>query len=109
MLTESMLALAMLAPADTPTEPIDEDLVELFIASGDPAVALACDAYSDVNDATVALVVANNGGPSEVALMVDLVDSYLVLQLEGDTLRLTPEARVSFIGWLHTDCTGGAA
>lgn len=105
MLTSTLLALAMLAPADTPTEPIDDDLVELFIASGDPAVALACDAYG----ATVALVIANNGGPSEVALMVDLVDSYLVLQLEGDTLRLTPEARVSFIGWLHTDCTGGAA
>jgi len=87
---------------DTPTTPIDSTQIATYIASGDPAVEAVCSAYADVADATFALVAATGGDADDLTMMTELVDSYEILQLEGDTLRLTPEARLFFVTWLHT-------
>lgn len=105
MLTTALLVLAALAPADTPTDEVDEARAESAIESGDPAVTNMCGAYATVYNATFDLVAASGGDATAFDLMLDLVDAYIIVGVEGDTLRFTPEARTVIIDWLHTECT----
>jgi hypothetical protein len=62
-----------------------------------------CDAYGGVRDAVTGLGAA--GADFEMqTMLVDMADAYLLLTLEGDSMRLTPEARDAYFDWLHTDC-----
>lgn len=87
---------------DTPTTPVDSTEMAAYIASGSPEVEAVCTAYADVADATFALVAATGGDAGDLATMTSLVDAYEIIQVEGDNLRLSPEARQFFITWLHT-------
>lgn len=87
------------APADTDTEPIDAAIIELFVQTAD-AVPL-CESYSAVIAAIGDLGVGSDAG----AVFVDAADAYLIVAVEGDSLRLTPEARGVLVDWLHAECT----
>jgi hypothetical protein len=95
-----LIPLALLASADTPTEPIDESIIELFLATGDPAIEEVCTSYSEVRG-----LIAQLGVDAETQMIfVELTDAYMVIQIESDELRLTPEARDAVTDWLHLEC-----
>lgn len=92
------LPLAFAVPADTPTEPIDAELMQAFIDIG--GTDEMCPVYGEVMIAIDGL----NLPPEAEAVFIDAADAYLVMSFEGDSLRLTPEARDVLTGWLHLEC-----
>ena len=96
MIAAALLPLMFIAPtADDPT-PIDAALVETFLDQGgaDPL----CESYGALMD-----VYDSNGMTDPV--FVDVADAYVIVTIEGDSMRLLPDARDALVLWLHTDCS----
>lgn len=92
-----LIALALLAPADTEPTPIDQNMLELILATGGPEIDNVCASYIGIQGAVDQL----NLDPETEVFFTDMVDAYLVSMLEGDTLQLSPEASDTFVVFLH--------
>jgi hypothetical protein len=88
--------------ADTPTDTIDSAALLDFIDT--PKAQAACDAYRDIRARNDGLIDLIDGDDETAVFLVKLIDSYLIVSAEGDTTRLTPEARKVFVFWLHAEC-----
>jgi hypothetical protein len=102
----AFVALPGSAYADTPVEPIDAAQVALVITSGDPLVDGACDGYADSIGAAFALAGILDDVTLATDVLIPMIDAFVIITVEGDEIRLSPEARDVLVDWLHDDCTG---
>ena len=96
------LALTLLAPmagaVGEPT-PISAAIVEIVIA--DPATGTPlCDAYRQLTVAVDSMGLGADG-----AIFVEAADAFLIVTMEGDSMRLDNGARDALTNWLHTSCS----
>ena len=95
------LIAAALAVAPIPSDDIDiigVELVELVIATPD-AVPL-CDAYGGI----IAAIDGMGVDYSAADTLLQAADALIIVNVEGDSMRLDNEARDRIVEWLHTDC-----
>jgi hypothetical protein len=95
------VALAVIAAAgpvvdDEPT-PVGPAIVELAIDSG--TIDGLCDAYGSARS-----TIDGFGVPEFTLVMTEALDAYVIVSMEGDSMRLDNEARGSLTDWLHTEC-----
>lgn len=109
VITAAAFTLLGLTPAassgDTPTTPIDSATMSTLITSGNPAVNTACDSYRNLTAALDELGAATGADSQVRDVLTEWVDAYVVVTVEGDSLRLSPEARTDLVDWLHNRCT----
>lgn len=99
-----LLALTLLAPADSPIEPVDEAFVELFLSSTDAATV--CDDIAEFSDLVDTLGVISGG--EDLGPLFDMAVSYWQDSAEegvGPTAAMTAEAETTFRSWVY-DCGG---
>lgn len=98
ILSAALVGVAVV-PASAPTpDPIivGPDAVETYIAADHSQ--LVCDAY----EAVTMLIGGLDIDGAEA--LIDAADALVIVQVEGDLLRLDNEARDSLVDWLHADC-----
>lgn len=95
MLTPLLLPLMFIAPTAEEPTPIDSYFVETFIDQGGGETL--CTAYGTLMD-----VYQTNGMTDPV--FIDVADAFIIIQIEGDSMRLLPAARDTLTLWLHTTC-----
>lgn len=98
-----LLALALLAPTDTPIEPVDQNLVELFTSTSDGQDL--CTNIGDISDLVDTLgIIAGE----DVSFIFDMAVSYWQQSAEegvGEGAAMTLEAEDLFRSWAY-DCGG---
>lgn len=88
---------------DTDTTEVTAAMVTVVLNT--PTADSVCLSYVGLTDAVEGL--GDIGADADtIDVFKDMVDAYLVIMLEGDSIRLTPEARDTFTLWLRSECTG---
>jgi len=97
MIATALLPLMFVNPAaaEDPT-PVSAPLVEMVISSGE--VGELCAAYSEL------MGLYQTSGMTD-PVFVEVADAYVIVQMEGDTLRLLPDARDALTTYLHSSCS----
>lgn len=84
------------APGDPTT--VGPELIDVYTSM--PEAQDLCDAYGNVIDA-----VDETFGYSSGNVMVEAAQAYIIVTVEGDSMRLDNEARDHLVAWLETDCS----
>jgi hypothetical protein len=103
MITTALAALALIAPTDTPIEPLESSVVEFFLASPDGTEI--CAQIGEMSDLVDVFGVALD---QDVSLIFDMAVTYFQRSAEegwGETAAMTLEAEDYFRSWAY-DCGG---
>ena len=95
MIATALLPLMFITPASDEPSPIDSYTVQTVIEAG--GVETLCNAYGELMD-----IYQSNGMFDPV--WIDVADAFVVVSIEGDSMRLLPEARDTLTTYLHSSC-----
>lgn len=101
MLSKLLLAGSTLVAFSGDTDTTEVTAATVTLVTNTPEADAICLTYVGIDGAIEGLPL----DAEALATFHDMADAYLVVMLEADTLRLTPEARDTFWKWLHTECT----